>query len=473
MTTDQLIQSILGEFNDEPTAQQRALIDALARFCEPSADSTSVFLLNGYAGTGKTSVVAALVKALARQRRQVVLLAPTGRAAKVLGNMADRKAMTIHRKIYKGDAGSGHWSVIGDNPHRQAIFVVDEASMIGDSVNDGESLLSDLIHYVYGSGDDCRMILLGDTAQLPPVGCDRSPAMSPARLRAMGLKVSRAVITQTVRQSNESGILHNATMLRREMAQGAADRSDLLSPPRLRVTGHPDVSVSQTEDLEDDIASLYSLYGIDNNILITRSNRRALLYNQAIRSQILDKDEILTRDEPVLVAKNNYYWTSKVRGADFIANGDIARIDRLYGFETIGSLQFADASVTLPDRDITIDVKLLLNSLNSDTAGITPDDEQQLIDMVMRNADPAAVATRVGLERVLRTDPYFNALRVKYAYAVTCHKAQGGQWQSVLVDMAGIGAEAATTYEFYRWLYTATTRATERLTYIAPTVDVD
>ena len=459
---DKLSEKITEEMGFVPTEQQRALIDALARFCGDTVPYNAVFLLNGYAGTGKTSVVAALVKALRAVRRPTVLLAPTGRAAKVLSGFAGKAAMTIHRKIYKGLGDVAAVAGVADNPHSNAIFIVDEASMIGEGEHD--SLLEDLAHYVYGSGHDCRMILLGDGAQLPPVGCDTSPAMSADRLRALGLRVTRAVITQTVRQKARSGILYNATMLRRAMAM------EQLPVPKLRIEPFADVRAIGGEELQDALISSYQDYGIDDTILITRSNKRAMEFNLAIRKSILEKDEVITRGEPLLIAKNNYYWTSKVKGADFVANGDVVRVNKIYGTEIIGFLRFADVELSLPDRDITFDAKLILNSLNSVTAGLNPEHEQMLLNRALVGLDPASAADPTVRRRIFHTDPYYNALRVKYAYAVTCHKAQGGQWQSVFVDMANISNEAVTTLDFYRWLYTATTRARTTITYISPSI---
>lgn len=465
MDVSQLAEQITVEMGFPPTAQQRALIDALARFCGDTTPYNAVFLLNGYAGTGKTSVVAALVKALRAVRRPTVLLAPTGRAAKVLSGFADKKAMTIHRKIYRGLGDVAAVAGVADNPHTNAIFIVDEASMIGEGAYD--SLLEDLVHYVYGSGHDCRMILLGDGAQLPPVGCETSPAMSVDKLHQLGLRVTRAVITQTVRQKARSGILYNATMLRRAMAQTP------LPVPELRVRPFADVNAIGGEELQDALIDSYSNYGIDDTILITRSNKRAMEFNLAIRKAILEKEDVITRDEPLLIAKNNYFWTSRVKGADFVANGDVVKINKIYGTEIIGFLRFADVELSMPDRDITFDAKLILNSLNSETAGLNPEYEEMLISRALSGLDPSSAADPDVRRRVFHTDPYFNALRVKYAYAVTCHKAQGGQWQSVFVDMANISPDAVTTIDFYRWLYTATTRARTTITYISPSIVKD
>ena len=459
-----LEQLIIESLGFEPTSQQRALIGALARFCAPDVPYNAVFLLNGYAGTGKTSVIAALVKALAAIRRRTVLLAPTGRAAKVMSSFAGRQAMTIHRKIYRADSPDslGSFRTTAENPHSDTIFIVDEASMIGGGEN--SPLLEDLVNYVYGSGHDCRMILLGDTAQLPPVGCESSPAMSPDVLRSLGLRVSRAVMTATVRQQSHSGILYNATALRRAM--GLDDRP----PARLTVAPFSDVKVITGEELEDDLWSSYSNFGIDETILITRSNRRAMEFNLAIRNRILEKEDVITVGEPLMISKNNYFWTSKVKNADFIANGEIAFIDHIYGTENVGYVRFADVALRLPDKDITIDAKIMITSLTAD--GPLQEIEQFLASRALRDLDPATRADIAACTKILKADPYYNALRVKYAYAVTCHKAQGGQWESVFVDMGMIPVDALSSLDFYRWLYTSTTRARSRLTYISPTLEV-
>lgn len=486
MTSDELSSLIVRNLTHPPTYQQRALIEALARFCLPPTPHNGVFLLNGYAGTGKTSVMAALVKALRSLRRQVMLLAPTGRAAKVLSTMAGYQAFTIHRIIYRPDASGLYYNAPAENPLTDGIFIVDEASMItsgGDG--DNTSLLSDLVQYVYGSQGDCRMILLGDTAQLPPVGSERSEAMSVNTLKGMGLRVTRAILTQTVRQPSASGILYNATALR--TALSAAVRTAALNPrpenddepaesplppPTLYVNDFDDVALTNSDDLADDLAASYHRYGIDRTILITRSNKRAMLFNLAIRNQILEKESVLTREEPLMVAKNNYHWASKVAKGEFTANGDIITVNEIYGFENRGYLRFADVNVTLPDKNLTFDCKIILSSLTTETPSLTPEQEQMLLDLTLRTFDPDVAADPRRRARALKADPYYNALRVKYAYAITCHKAQGSQWDSVMVDTADIASQAATSIEFYRWLYTAITRATTRLTLIAPTLSV-
>lgn len=466
MDTREFAERIFLNLPYSPNDQQIQLIAALARFCSGETPSDSVFLLNGYAGTGKTSVTGALVRALREVRIPSVLLAPTGRAAKVFGAFAHHQAYTIHRRIYKAaPTGMGYgWGEVADNTARNTVFIVDEASMIGeDSGESRGNLLEDLIHYVY-SGEGCRMILLGDTAQLPPVGCTESPAMNPARLRSYGLRITRAVMTEVVRQGSRSGILYNATWLRKAM------RMPELPEAQIRLKGFDDVVLSPSEELQDEIEHCYASAGIEETIVVTRSNRRATQFNLAIRSGILGREEELTRDERLLVAKNNYLWSAKVKGLDFIANGDVAVVTRIHSTEQKYGVRFADVTLTLPDRGVEVDCKIMLDSLTSDTPALAPDKAAGMLEAFM--TDPNLFTSDTPLStrrRVARTDPWLNALQVKYAYAVTCHKSQGGQWQEVFVDMGYIPPESRGL-DFYRWLYTSVTRATKRLHLINPDV---
>lgn len=455
----------------DPNEQQIELIAALARFCSPQMPSDSVFLLNGYAGTGKTSVTGALVRALRAASVPVVLLAPTGRAAKVFGKFAHFPATTIHRRIYRQNSpGSMNYvGEVADNNMQGAVFIVDEASMIGDDSGSASrtSLLEDLVHYVY-SGVDCRMILLGDTAQLPPVGCDRSPAMDPDVLRGFGLRVTRAVMTKVVRQDGRSGILRNATWLRKAM------RHDPLPQPRLVADDStPDVHVIAGEELLEALTAEYAERGAPNTLIVTRSNRRATQFNLGVRTEILGYEEELCVEDRLLVAKNNYLWSAKVKGLDFIANGDIATVGRILGMEQKYGLRFANVVLTFPDRDVEVECKIMLDALTSDTPALDPARFNKLYTDILNDPDLFTSATPMNVRmKLLRTDPYFNALQVKYAYAVTCHKSQGGQWESVFIDMGYIPPEAQGL-DFYRWLYTATTRATRQLFYIDPRIMVN
>lgn len=472
MDSRDFAERILLNLPYDPNDQQIQLIAALARFCSPLMPSDSVFLINGYAGTGKTSLTGALVRALREANVPAVLMAPTGRAAKVFGAFSGFPATTIHRRIYRGtdQGGLTFTGEVADNPYENAVFIVDEASMIGNGSDapDGRgNLLEDLIHYVY-SGVNCRMILLGDTAQLPPVGCSESPAMSVEVLRGYGLRVSRVILTEVVRQDARSGILYNATWLRKAMQRNP------LPEPHLAVDRFDDVVSVSGEELEDALSSSYSSAGVDQTLLVTRSNRRATQFNLAIRANILGLEEELCRDERLMVVKNNYLWCAKVRGIDFVANGDIALVERIYGTESKYGLRFADVSLRLPDRDIAFDCKVMLDTLVSDTASLDHARQNEFYMAVLNDPELFTPSTPVKTRmRLLRTDPYLNALQVKYAYAVTCHKAQGGQWENVFVDMGYIPPEAYGTMEFYRWLYTATTRATRTLSFVNPSVKQD
>ena len=463
MTIGQFAESVLLNLPYEATDQQVKVIAALARFCRTSAPSDCVFMLCGYAGTGKTTLVSALVRALHSAGVGAVLLAPTGRAAKVFSSYSGFPAYTIHRKIYRPPSPGHPFTAVMENRHANTIFIVDEASMIGTADSDGygTDLLSDLIHYVY-TGRNCRMILLGDTAQLPPVGTEGSPALDPKVLEGYGLRVSRAQLTHTVRQATDSGILYNATALRRQM------RKDPLQAPRLYFD-FPDVEAIGGEDLQDLIAELYNLDGAEETILVTRANWRATAFNLAIRTQILGREEELGRDELLLVAKNNYHWAAHTPELDFIANGDTARVVRIYGTEEHYGFRFADVRLAFPYRDVELDCKIILECLVSNAPALTAEQQQQLFEQAFNDPELFTEYTPKGTRlKSMRNNPYYQALQVKYAYAVTCHKAQGGQWTNVIADLGDVKPEALTTLDYYRWLYTATTRATTRLYYLNP-----
>ena len=378
MDTLEFAERIYLNLPYQPNDQQVELIAALARFCSVDTPSDSAFLLQGYGGTGKTSVTGALVKALRECNIPVVLLAPTGRAAKVFAAFSRYPASTIHRRIYRqaNPANIFEFGSVAENTLTDAVFIVDEASMIGAGADGSDNLLEDLIHYVY-SGVNCRLILLGDTAQLPPVGTTESPAMNVSVLKSFGLRVSKAVMTEVVRQGSRSGILYNATWLRKAMLLKE------LPEPQLRIKGFDDVKVVPGEELPDLIESAYTDPGIENTILITRSNKRATAFNLAIRANILGREDELCVGERLLVAKNNYLWSAKVKGLDFIANGDIAVISHIYSTETKYGLRFADVRITLPDRDLDVDCKIMLDSLTSETPALAPDKAAALYQAVL------------------------------------------------------------------------------------------
>ncbi len=451
-------EATLAELPFEPTDEQVELIALLDRFVEHGGDRT-VMLLTGYAGTGKTSVVGALVRALRGRMRKCVLMAPTGRAAHIMTDYSGHPAWTIHRKIYRQQSYGSDTFGLAENKHTDTLFIVDEASMIANGASEGAifgtgRLLDDLITYVY-SGEGCRLLLVGDTAQLPPVGTIESPALNPQVLQGYGLQVMGMTLRQTARQAQESGILHNATLLRQAM------ENDPLPEPQLQLEGFDDIHTVTGDMLLEAISDCYDRDGMEQSIIITRSNWRATQFNGGVRRQILYREEELASGDLLLVAKNNYYWAEEYEDVDFIANGDVAIVRRVRGeVERRYGLRFATVVLELPDHNHTeMEVKVVLDCLLSDTPALTRDQQERLFNEVMAEL-PGDQRSRY---RALKRHPYFNALQVKMAYAVTCHKAQGGQWRNVFIDMGGIAHDALTTLDFYRWLYTALTRAREQV----------
>lgn len=450
--------AMLAELPFDPTDEQMQLIALLDRFVSHAGDRM-VFLLSGYAGTGKTSIVGALVKALRARMRKCVLMAPTGRAAHIMSDYSGHPAWTIHRKIYRQQSYGSDSFGLADNRHTDTLFIVDEASMIANGVGEGAifgtgRLLDDLITYVY-SGQGCRLLLVGDTAQLPPVGSTESAALNSEVLRGYGLDVVGMTLRQTARQAQQSGILHNATLLRQAMDQ------DSLPEPQLQLDGYDDIEAVTGDMLLETISDCYDRDGIDQTIIITRSNWRATQFNAGVRNQILFRDEQLASGDLLLVAKNNYYWSEDYDKVDFIANGDVAVVRHVRGeVERRYGLRFATVVLELPDHDSTeLEAKVVLDCLLSDTPALTRQQQERLFGEVMAEL-PGDQRARY---RALKRHPYFNALQVKMGYAVTCHKAQGGQWRNVLIDMGGIARDALATMDFYRWFYTALTRATRHV----------
>ena len=459
MVTHLLSDRIKKFLDYEPTQEQRSLMEQLSSFVLEGGDD-SLFLLKGYAGTGKTSVIGCLVKALEELGYKTILLAPTGRAAKVFGLYAAHAAFTVHKVIYRQKMFTADYEgfQVAPNLHKNTLFIVDEASMIstlsGDSVTVGSgNLLSDLIEYVY-SGEHCRLILCGDTAQLPPIGQADSRAMSEEELATYALTVFSFELKQVARQKNDSGILDNATRLRRDMEQ------ELIPVPKIRTRGYEDIQYVSGVDMVELLSSVYDRDGMDEAVFITRSNKRANLFNQGIRSRILYREEELSAGDLLLVAKNNYFWSEQYKEIDFVANGDIARVVRVSNTVEMYGFRFADVSLFFPDYEVEMDVKVLLDTLMADTPALSTEQNQRLFLSVYE--DYADLHTKQQKMRAIKKDPYFNALQVKYGYAVTCHKAQGGQWKNVFVDMGVLSPEAVGK-DFYRWLYTAMTRATDRL----------
>ncbi|MBE6273113.1 MAG: DUF2075 domain-containing protein [Bacteroides sp.] len=461
MINTYLGQQIKTNFPYKPTFEQEKVVKILADFlfCR---EMDSLFLLKGYAGTGKTSLIGALVKTLDQLEQKCVLLAPTGRAAKVFAHYAGHPAFTIHKKIYRQRSFSNELDnfSINDNLHQHTLFIVDEASMIA---NDGLSgsmfgtgrLLDDLVQYVY-SGQGCRLMLIGDTAQLPPVGEEESPALSANALKGYGLKVYEGMLTEVVRQLSDSGILWNATELRRYIAE-----EDFFTLPPIRVEDFPDIKVIPGNELIEAITDSYDHVGLDETIVVCRSNKRANIYNKGIRNTILFREEELETGDLLMVAKNNYYWTEGCKEIDFIANGDIAEVRRVRREREMYGFRFADVVLRFPDYDdMELEVKLLLDTLHTDTPALPKEMNDKLFYSVLE--DYADITIKRERMKKMKSDPYYNALQVKYAYAVTCHKAQGGQWKRVFLDQ-GYMTEDMLSPDYFRWLYTAFTRATETL----------
>ncbi len=456
---------MLGFLSYEPNASQSMLIAAFSRFCLFSP-SDSVFLLNGYAGTGKTSMTGALVKALSYINRKTILLAPTGRAAKVFSEYSGASAFTIHRKIYRQKSYSpeyGNFS-IAENKYSNAVFIVDEASMIGNAAAaEGAAfgtgrLLDDLVHYVY-SGNNCRLIILGDNAQLPPVGFDESPALSEKVLAGYGLNVFPFSLTDVVRQGQDSGVLENATRFRNAIDRMQRGTLLQLLAPRLRLSGYHDIEMLSSEYLLEKISDCYDRDGIADTIIITRSNKRATLFNLGIRNQILYREDELVSGDLLLVAKNNYFWSEEYEQMDFIANGDMARVSRVRGSHKMYGFRFADVTLEFPDHEVEIDAKVILDALTTDAPALTREQSDRLFIEVQQELE----GDKRARYRALKKHPYFNALQVKYGYTVTCHKAQGGQWRNVFIDMGAIPDDSLVSIDFYRWLYTALTRASKHV----------
>ena len=461
MINTYLGQQIKTNFPYKPTFEQENVVKILADFlfCRKME---SLLLLRGYAGTGKTSLIGALVKTLDQLEQKCILLAPTGRAAKVFSHYAGHPAYTIHKKIYRQKSFSNELDnfSINNNLHQHTLFIVDEASMIA---NDGLSgsmfgtgrLLDDLIQYVY-SGQGCRLMLIGDTAQLPPVGEEESPALSADALRGYGLEVHEAMLTEVVRQLTDSGILWNATELRRYIRE-----EDFFTLPSIRIEGFPDIKVIAGNELIEAIGECYDRAGMDETIVVCRSNKRANIYNNGIRNTILFREEELESGDLLMVAKNNYFWTEGCKEIDFIANGDIAEVRRVRRVQEMYGFRFADVVLRFPDyNDMELEVKLLLDTLHTETPALLKEMNDKLFYSVLE--DYADISVKRERMKKMKSDPYYNALQVKYAYAVTCHKAQGGQWQRVFLDQ-GYMTEDMLSPDYFRWLYTAFTRATETL----------
>ena len=446
----------------QPTAEQSTAICRFADFMLDRNDRVAM-ILRGSAGTGKTTLASAMVKAMVEMKQKTILMAPTGRAAKVFALNASLPAYTIHRRIYRQKTMTDMASpfTLNVNLATDTLFIVDEASMIanmgfGDSAFGSGCLLDDLIQFVY-SGRNCRLMLIGDTAQLPPVGEEESPALITGVIEGYGLDVYEANLTEVLRQSQDSGILYNATKVRQMITH-----EEMTQLPKIDFHGFGDIVNLRGDELIEQLASSYSHAGLDDTIVVTRSNKRAIIYNNGIRNMVLGREGLVTQGDMLMVVKNNYYWTEKLKlQLPFVANGDRARVLRVRNIRDLYGFHFADITFSFPDYDnLEFTATTILDSLQAEAPSLTREQNEKLFQNVM--ADYQHLPLKSDRFKALHQDPYYNALQVKYAYAVTCHKAQGGQWSHVYVDQ-GYMTDDMLTPDYIHWLYTAFTRATEKL----------
>ncbi|RLD61741.1 MAG: ATP-dependent endonuclease [Bacteroidetes bacterium] len=465
MIKNNILSLFKKNFKYSPTKNQEKLIEELANLIisfKSQDKDKKIFLLKGYAGTGKTTIISSFVKILNSLRIKTILLAPTGRAAKVLSFYAGKNAFTIHKKIYKQKSSKDGFGkfVLNKNLHSYTFFIVDESSMISNSSNEATMfgsgrLLDDLIEYVYND-KNCMLIVVGDTAQLPPVGIDTSPALQPDVLEGYNLTVNEIELTEVIRQSFNSGILYNATKVREQINEMPID----FYYPKIKLHGFNDIYKISGEDLIEEISSSYDKYGIEQTIVVSRSNKRANKYNQGIRNTILYREEEISIGDYLMIVKNNYHWLDDNDKIDFIANGDIVEIIRIKNYQEKYGFRFADVSIRFIDYDIEIDTKIMLSTLSIETASLNNDQNKQLYYSVLE--DYSDIKSKKQQYELVKKDPFFNALQVKFSYAITCHKSQGGQWKAVFVDQGYLNNDMLNV-EYLRWLYTAITRSTEKL----------
>jgi len=458
MTPASLVMQITTYFPFEPTVEQTEALNRLSTYLL-TGDDTDVFLLKGYAGTGKTSLISALIRYLQANQLDCVLMAPTGRAAKVLASYSGHPAFTIHKTIYRKATGENGAFSLNWNRHRNAVFIVDEASMIANETGENAQfgsghLLEDLLEFVF-LGDHCRLILMGDTAQLPPVGQALSPALDPERLRVLGMEAQGMELTQVLRQAGDSGVLSNATALRDAIRFDEVKRF-----PRLKVN-KVDVIRLAGDELSDVLSASYDQVGPEESKVICVSNKRAVLFNKGIRASVLYKEDELTTGDSLLVGRNNYLWSDPYPEIPFIANGDLVEVVRVRKHYEMYGFRFADVEVRFPDYDWELEVRVLLDALEAEAPALDGPSQERLYQAVVEDYAPTCTSKR-ALFQALRKDPWLNALQIKYGYAFTCHKAQGGQWKHVFIDQ-GYVTEDRLGLDYYRWLYTALTRATERV----------
>lgn len=455
--------SILSQnFPFNPTIKQDAFFQKIAVFIT-NVNNDCIFVLKGYAGTGKTTVISTIVNNLIEVNKKYVLLAPTGRAAKVIANYSNKPAFTIHKKIYfpKKSSGGGVAFTMQQNKHKNTIFIVDEASMISDVAAESKmyengSLLDDLISYIY-SGENCKMILLGDTAQLPPVNLDISPALNTDTLELnYDKKVDWIELDEVMRQELNSGILYNATELRELL------KDSFITEFKFKLRGFKDiVRLTDGYDIQDAINQAYSNYSIEDTAFIVRSNKRANQYNEQIRTKILDKESDLSTGDFLMVVKNNYFWLKEKDEAGFIANGDIIEVLEIYSFKELYGFKFAKVKIRMVDypNQIPFETVLILDTIKSESPSLTYEQSNQLYEEVMK--DYEHLTTKYAKFQKVKENEYFNGLQVKFSYAITCHKSQGGQWNTVFIEQPYL--PEGIDRDYIRWLYTAITRAKDRL----------
>ncbi len=460
MLKDHLQNLLSNNLGHVPTKGQMFLLGRLAAYILDHSNN-KIMIIKGYAGTGKTTIISSLVKTLQKYKYNTILLAPTGRAAKVMSAFTGTPAYTIHKKIYRQETtndGLGHFK-LDRNLHQQAVFIIDEASMIanespGGSIFGSGRLLDDLMTYVR-QGKNCKIIFVGDTAQLPPVGLAISPALDKKFMKNFTDEIEEAFLDEVIRQKHESGILKNATRIRKQIT---TNQNGFL---KLVENNFPDVEPVQGNDLVECISENYDRHGIRSTLVITRSNKRANLFNQGIRNQILWREEEISEGDYLMVVKNNYFWLADYEELDFIANGDIIQINRIHGFRELYGFRFADISASLVDYEgIEFDAKILVDTIHSQTASMSMADNKKLFSAV--SEDYPEIKNKREKYKKIKENEFFNALQVKFAYAVTCHKAQGGQWKIVFVDQGYLKEDMIDT-EYLRWLYTAFTRATDKI----------
>lgn len=457
MSSGHFYSILKNKFPFQPTYKQDLFFQKIAEFVTNS-NNDEIFVLKGYAGTGKTTVISTIVNHLKDIDKKYVLLAPTGRAAKVISNYSQKPAFTIHKKIYfpKSNKGGGISFTMQPNKHKDTFFIVDESSMISDSGSDGGSLLDDLISYIY-SGKNCKIILLGDTAQLPPVNRDISPALNTDSLAVnYNKEVQFIELDEVMRQEENSGILYNATELRELL------KTNFVDTFQFTLKGFKDiVRLSDGYDIQDAINTAYSNYGLEETAFIVRSNKRANQYNQQIRTRILDKESDLSTGDFLMVVKNNYFWLKEDSEAGFIANGDIIEILELFGIQELYGFKFAKVKIRMVDypNQRPFETVLLLDTITSESPSLTYEQSNELYQEVM--LDYEEETSKYKKFQKVKENVYFNALQVKFSYAITCHKSQGGQWNTVFIEQPYL--PDGITKDYIRWLYTAVTRAKEKL----------